>query len=95
VSVIGKLGLIYPNDQRILKDLDSVPGGAIESTERYVVEGNRVALEFNAGNELTNRYLHGPAVDMILADEAFSPTTGNFIDTYWSLADHQGSVCPV
>jgi RHS repeat-associated protein len=29
---------------------------------------------------------------MILADEAFGLTAGNFIDTYWSLADHQGSV---
>jgi RHS repeat-associated protein len=49
-------------------------------------------MAFNGNNQLTNRYLHGPGVDMILADEAFSPTTGNFIDTYWSLADHQGSV---
>lgn len=41
------------------------------------------------------RALYGPGIDMILADEAFNPSTGNFIDTYWTLADHQGSVTNV
>jgi RHS repeat-associated protein len=63
--------------------------------ERFVYNGDHIAMAFNGNNQITNRYLHGPGIDMILADEAFSPTTGQFIDTYWTLADHQGSITSV
>jgi RHS repeat-associated protein len=79
-------------DRRIEKSVNSDGQGGPEVVERFVYNGDHIALAFNGNNQLTNRYLHGPGIDMILADEAFSPTTGNFIDTYWSLADHQGSV---
>ncbi len=32
---------------------------------------------------------------MILADEAFDGASGNFLDLYWMLGDHQGSVTSV
>ncbi len=32
---------------------------------------------------------------MILADEAFDGQSGNFLDLYWMLGDHQGSVTSV
>jgi RHS repeat-associated protein len=42
--------------------------------------------DFNSNNTLTDRYLYGPAVDMILADlEADG-------DLFWYLTDHLGSV---
>jgi RHS repeat-associated protein len=82
-------------DRRIEKSVNSDGQGAAEVVERFVYNGDHIAMAFNGNNQLTNRYLHGPGVDMILADEAFSPTTGNFIDTYWSLADHQGSITSV
>jgi hypothetical protein len=39
---------------------------------------------------LKNRYLHGPGIDEILADETFSADV--YDDTYWTLADHSGTV---
>jgi RHS repeat-associated protein len=61
-----------------------------------VYDGAHIAmtLSYNAVSEeyeLTNRYLHGPAVDMILADEQISDPAqaGN---TLWPLTDNLGSV---
>jgi hypothetical protein len=77
------------SDRRIEKSVNSDGQGAVEIVERFVYDGDHIALAFNGSNQLTNRYLYGPGIDMILADEAFNPSTGNFIDTYWTLADHQ------
>lgn len=48
----------------------------------------------SAGSEsgsLTNRYLHGPSIDQVLAEEDF--TAGStYQDTDWTLADHLGSI---
>jgi RHS repeat-associated protein len=51
-----------------------------------------VALEFNASNQLTNRYLHGPGVDMVLADEQRNASAGTLANLYWGVPDHLGSV---
>jgi hypothetical protein len=61
--------------------------------EEFVYDGEHIAMVFDA-DSLTNRYLHGPGIDMILADEAFD-ASGNFLDLYWTLQDHQGSVTSV
>jgi RHS repeat-associated protein len=49
-----------------------------------------IALQFDGAGSLTNRYLHGPAWDMGLADEYFSGgvSQGN----RWALTDHLGTV---
>ncbi len=50
-----------------------------------------MALRFENGN-LAARYLYGPAVDQILAEERVDAATGQTSNLYWPLADNQGSV---
>ncbi len=75
-------------------ELDGVTVAAT-STQRYVFDGTKMVLAFNGNGNLTDRFLWGPAVDQVLADEQFSgnsqlPTAhGNSL---WSLGDNQNSV---
>jgi RHS repeat-associated protein len=77
-------------DRRIKKIVDADgAGGGGSVTTRYVYEDEgitRVVLQFDGSNNLTHRYLHGPAVDQLLADE---DSTNALL---WSLPDHLGSV---
>ena len=50
-----------------------------------VYEGSNIALTFDGTGAQTHRYLYGPGVDQILADE--TATSVN-----WALVDNQGSV---
>jgi RHS repeat-associated protein len=50
-----------------------------------VYDGDNIALTFDGNRTQTHRYLHGPRVDEILADET---TTG----VNWALTDNQGTV---
>jgi RHS repeat-associated protein len=45
-----------------------------------------IVLQFDGDDNVTHRYLFGPAVDQVLADEDASG------DVLWSLTDHQGTV---
>ncbi len=79
-----------------------VTGSAV--TARFVYDGGgpstssgQAVLAFNGNESLTDRYLWGPAVDQILADERFSPSTSNWMPSsagtvYWALTDNEGSV---
>ena len=58
--------------------------------ERFVYDGEHIALRFSQGN-LVNRYLHGPLIDQILADEQIDPQTGAST-IVWPLADNLGTV---
>ena len=49
--------------------------GANAGTQRYVFDGTNMVLAFNGSEQLTDRYLSGPAVDQVLADEYFSSPT--------------------
>jgi RHS repeat-associated protein len=52
-------------------------------------------VEDDGGARLTNRYLHGPAVDQILADEQYEITDDPYNeegDVLWALTDNLGSV---
>jgi RHS repeat-associated protein len=74
-------------DRRIGKtvDLDGV-GTQVAMTERYVYDGDHIALVFDgAGNQL-QRFLYGTQVDQVLVQE-----NGNG-SLYWALSDHQGTV---
>ncbi|MDZ4820273.1 MAG: RHS repeat-associated core domain-containing protein, partial [Planctomycetota bacterium] len=56
-----------------------------------------IALQFDGDSPLTNRYLHGAAIDQVLADEQFTPTGANEMpstpgDVIWPLADHLGTI---
>ncbi|NJM76773.1 MAG: hypothetical protein HC852_14505 [Acaryochloridaceae cyanobacterium RU_4_10] len=73
-------------DRRIGKSID--PDGAGSATaqiERMVYDGDNITLTFDGNGTQTHRYLHGPRVDEILADET---ATG----VNWSLTDNQGTV---
>ena len=73
-------------DRRIAKVIDADGAGpATATTERMVYDGSNIALTFNGTGAKTHRYLYGPGVDQILADET---TTG----VNWALVDNQGSV---
>ena len=50
-----------------------------------VYDGSNIALTFDGTGAQTHRYLYGPGVDQIVADE--TPTSVN-----WALVDNQGSV---
>ena len=55
-----------------------------------------MVLAFDGNDNLTDRYLWGPAVDQVLADENSAPTSANPTsignNTLWALGDNQNSV---
>jgi RHS repeat-associated protein len=53
--------------------------------------GDHLALVFDGNGDLTNRYLHGPVVDQILADEQIDSLTTPG-DVLWPLTDNLGTV---
>ncbi len=74
-------------DRRIAKSVDSDGAGPTSPVvERFIYDGSHIAFSLdNAGIE-THRYLHGPALDQILADES----ANDFV--LWTLTDNLGSV---
>jgi len=74
-------------DRRIRKSIDSDGAGPNTDTiKQYIHDGDHVAFEFDGSGNLTHRYLHGPVIDMVLADE----TAGGAI--HWMLSDHLGTI---
>ena len=78
-------------------------------TTDYVYDGNQIVLQFDATStpgtsvsltvaDLSHRYLSGPAVDQVLADEQLAPATGGGYDltspgnVVWTLADNEGTI---
>jgi uncharacterized protein RhaS with RHS repeats len=51
----------------------------------YRYDGDQIALDFDGNNTPRQRYLHGPQVDQVFAEESGGQTR-------WMLADHQGSI---
>jgi RHS repeat-associated protein len=99
----------YDYQNRLVKwTLDSDGDGTVDSSTVYVYDGSQIALQFDhsgtgsaAASDLSHRYLWGPAVDQLLADEQLSPlpsgegpgfdltTPGNVV---WPLTDQLGTV---
>ena len=74
-------------DRRITKTVDADGAGAGTPTEEhFVYDGDHIALVFDEAGNQTHRYLHGPQVDQVLAQETADG------ETQWALTDHQGSV---
>jgi len=69
-------------------DPDGDLGSAAIEETYFVYDGTQIALQFdgNSAGDLSHRYLWGPAVDQLFADE---DATG---DVLWALTDHQGTV---
>jgi RHS repeat-associated protein len=70
-----------------------------------VYDGNQIVMQFQktgtgdlAATDLSHRYLWGPAVDQLLADEQLSPVVGGGYDltspgtTVWTLTDNENTV---
>ncbi|HUG68651.1 MAG TPA: RHS repeat-associated core domain-containing protein, partial [Pirellulaceae bacterium] len=53
--------------------------------------GDHLLLRFDDAGNLSNRYVHGPAIDQILADEQINPVTGGS-NTIWPLTDNLGTI---
>lgn len=82
-------------NRRIAKYVDADGDAAIDETTYYVNDGPResragagdhVLLTRDAAGATTHRYLHGPEVDQIFADEDASG------DVLWPLTDNLGTV---
>ncbi|NJM99047.1 MAG: hypothetical protein HC800_19580 [Phormidesmis sp. RL_2_1] len=74
-------------DRRIAKSVDGDGSGAAAATaEHYVYDGEHIALVFDGAGNQTSRYLHGPQIDQVLAEETAAG------EVRWALSDHQGSV---
>jgi RHS repeat-associated protein len=71
-------------NQRIAKTVEG-------QTTRFVYDRGNVYLEFSGNSSApSTRYLYGPMVDQILAQESATATPEN--ETTWMLTDHLGSV---
>ena len=73
--------------------------GTVTVNRKFVYDNNQIVLQFDstaagdlAAANLSHRYLYGPAVDQVLADEQVSSLSqpGNVV---WPLADNQGTIC--
>jgi RHS repeat-associated protein len=73
-------------DRRIAKVIDvDGSGPAMSVTERMIYDEDNIALTFDGQGVQTHRYLYGPGIDQVLADE--TQTSVN-----WALVDNQGTV---
>lgn len=71
-------------NRRIEKKVDPDGSGPQAATiERFIYDRDHIKLVFNGGNTLIRRYLHGPTIDQILADEDVVPK-----QISWPLSDH-------
>ena len=68
-----------------------------DSQEAYVYDGQNVILQFHKdgsgdldNDDLSRRFLNGPAVDQVFAEEVLSGASS--VETRWLLADNQGTV---
>jgi RHS repeat-associated protein len=75
------------NNNRIAKSVDADGAGAGSAVvERYVLDGDHIALTFDGEGNQTERFLHGTQVDQVLAQENADG------EVLWALTDHQNSV---
>ncbi|NLE37879.1 MAG: hypothetical protein GX621_07630, partial [Pirellulaceae bacterium] len=79
-----------------LKNLSTSKEGTIPFGANPATDAGQIVLQLDETGEPTHRYLWGPAVDMLLADEAVNSgpdqTPGTADDVRWTLGDHQNSV---
>ena len=82
-------------NRRILQHVDETPSDGIDGIfEQYVYEGDNVMLDFVDGDGrgtaespvVTKRYLHGAAVDQVLAQDDGAG------GVQWHLSDHLGTI---
>ncbi|MBC7350771.1 MAG: RHS repeat-associated core domain-containing protein [Thermogutta sp.] len=81
----------------VYKRLDDDGDGHAEQRRIFIYDGNQIVMDFwrtNSGDmqvgHLRQRYLWGPAVDQILAEEAVDGGTADLVQ--WTLTDHLNTV---
>ncbi|UUO09290.1 choice-of-anchor D domain-containing protein [Blastopirellula sp. J2-11] len=86
--------VVYAYDalgRRIAKEIDANGDGDLadagDSEERYYHDGQQIALRTDGDGTILNRYLYGPNIDQVIADE--DAVAG---DVLWAATDHLGSV---
>ena len=96
-QVTQQVAYAYDAFGRLVGKVVSVPGQADQKTA-FVYDGEQIALQFDgsgasdlAASNLSHRYLSGPAIDQILADEQVT-TPGQAGNVVWPLADNLGTV---
>jgi len=93
-DVTKTVAYIYDAFNRWIGETIAVPGQALQQT-RFVYDGNQIVMQFDkagsgnlAATDLSHRYLWGPAVDQLLADEQVS----NADLLVWTLGDNQNTI---
>ncbi len=79
-GVIACVASTHPTCYWVRKALDSDGDGHLDGRRIFIYDGNQIVLDFRRANSedveighLRQRYLWGPAVDQILADERVFP----------------------
>jgi RHS repeat-associated protein len=74
---------------QVRSQIDSDGDEDFDSERLFAYDGNQIVLDFagDAASDLAHRYLWGPAVDQILADESVASLTSAG-DVLWPLTDH-------
>ncbi len=81
--------------RRILKHVDDTPADGVDGFfEQYVYDGDNIILDFvdadgggaTASSVVSRRYLHGPAIDQVLAQDDGAG------GVHWLLSDHLGTI---
>ena len=88
-------------DRLVGKTVDDDGDTVIDHEEAYVYDGQDLVLKFArdddsamAASDLQTRYLNGPAVDQVLAEEKVHYDSGDYVTDHvlWMLADNEGTV---
>ncbi|MGI6417850.1 MAG: RHS repeat domain-containing protein [Thermoguttaceae bacterium] len=90
--ILQSVEYAYDSQNRwIAKSIDADGDGPEDATSTYFVyDGNQIILQIDAEGQVTNRYLWGPAVDQILADEQVQFDGSSAV--LWTLTDHLNTV---
>jgi RHS repeat-associated protein len=93
-TVTQTVNYYYDPENRLIAETVT-PASGTATTKYYTYDGDEIVLAFSAtgagATSLTDRYLWGPAVDQILADEQVtSPSQAGTV--LWPLSDNAGSV---
>jgi len=73
-------------DRRVLKRVDSNADGTVDTTKRYVWDGDEVVLVLDESGNVEHWFLHGPGIDQVFADESAAD------GLLWYLTDNQNTV---
>jgi len=103
-SVTETIDYTYDAFNRLVGRVATFAGQAPQETV-FVYDGENIALQFDGtgtsplgANDLSHRYLWGPAVDQVMADEQLTPVAGGGYNlnapgtVVWPLADNLGTV---